>query len=702
MPNNSDSPPNTQDFIVLPIKPPNPPAGTIRFFATGGALSAIDSGGNSALSGGVTSVATLASALPCVAGVTVVQLNVAPFTIFRCVAPLDGGANFFVPDSYPNNVIDPMAYGCRFNSHISAIPTFTNASNVITCADCNFTGLDYLGRPIARIGQQVFGTNATNDTSQASSTVILAQTTILAIDSATQIRTVGNATATTSASGFLAWGDRDTAPAASVQSVSNDPMFAAWTAAATNCLPLVMPGGIGWFEQPEWNTFPAVGGCGTSNSVTNTRRGFSVQGQGPNETIVLIAPSLDPTKCTGGPAGHQIGCYASGPNMYLKGFQLHGLGNSAPGAGFNGKSLVFLSGFSPGINFQVDSVYIFGFGANQGNGQIQAGSLTGLNVGDGINQGISGGTISNSIVEAAGSVGVYLHPGAGGTTNIGLVNFWVAVCRTCLVMDSGVISSSNGLYGFTFGAVSAYSGSAVVISAGGAGASAVIFNSANDAIPYATTVSAGAAQLNICPNAGGANCGAKVNLTNTEIINTSAGNSGIFYSNGAELSMSNVFLQAPFGIVGNGSGGNCVGNGACKIHDAGNNRFVSSSTVYTDVAGTTVDGWGATAAGNPYGTRTACNVNSVSPAACGSAITGSFVIPTTTTTYTVNTTGVTANSKILLFPRTYTGELPGAPTCVTPAITSEPTISAKTGGTSFVVALASTAGQTCWDYLIMN
>jgi len=166
--------------------------------------------------------------------------------------------------------------------------------------------------------------------------------------------------------------------------------------------------------------------------------------------------------------------------------------------------------------------------------------------------------------------------------------------------------------------------------------------------------------------------------------------------------MSNVFLQAPFGIVGNGSGGNCVGNGACKIHDAGNNRFVSSSTVYTDVAGTTVDGWGATAAGNPYGTRTACNVNSVSPAACGSAITGSFVIPTTTTTYTVNTTGVTANSKILLFPRTYTGELPGAPTCVTPAITSEPTISAKTGGTSFVVALASTAGQTCWDYLIMN
>ena len=86
-----------------------------------------------------------------------------------------------------------------------------------------------------------------------------------------------------------------------------------------------------------------------------------------------------------------------------------------------------------------------------------------------------------------------------------------------------------------------------------------------------------------------------------------------------------------------------------------------------------------------YGTLTNCAVNSVSPAACGSAAAGAFVIPTTTATYTVNTTAVTPYSVIILTPRTYTGDLPSAPTCVVPTITAEPVVSAIVAGTSFTM-----------------
>ncbi|SRR6266404_332813 len=103
-----------------------------------------------------------------------------------------------------------------------------------------------------------------------------------------------------------------------------------------------------------------------------------------------------------------------------------------------------------------------------------------------------------------------------------------------------------------------------------------------------------------------------------------------------------------------------------------------------------------------YSTSTNCAANSVSPAACGAAGSGAFVVPTTTTTYTVNTTAVTAASRVILTPMTFAGNLPSAPTCVAPAVTSAVSISAISAGTSFTFALPSTAGQTCWQYWIVN
>lgn len=103
-----------------------------------------------------------------------------------------------------------------------------------------------------------------------------------------------------------------------------------------------------------------------------------------------------------------------------------------------------------------------------------------------------------------------------------------------------------------------------------------------------------------------------------------------------------------------------------------------------------------------YSTSSNCAVNSASPAACGSAAAGAVVIPTTTTTYTINTSAVTANSRIQLTWLSFASNLPSTPTCVAPAITSEPTISAISAGVSFTITLASTTGQTCPMFQIIN
>ena len=103
-----------------------------------------------------------------------------------------------------------------------------------------------------------------------------------------------------------------------------------------------------------------------------------------------------------------------------------------------------------------------------------------------------------------------------------------------------------------------------------------------------------------------------------------------------------------------------------------------------------------------YSTTTNCAVNSVSPAACGSAASGAVVIPTTTTRYTVNTTAVTAHIRIFLTWLSFASDLPRAPTCVPPAATTQPTISNIATGASFTIALGSTTGQTCVQYEIKN
>lgn len=122
----------------------------------------------------------------------------------------------------------------------------------------------------------------------------------------------------------------------------------------------------------------------------------------------------------------------------------------------------------------------------------------------------------------------------------------------------------------------------------------------------------------------------------------------------------------------------------------------------------TMNGLGATNAANFTGpieypsalTTTNCS-SSASPAVCGSAAAGSVVVAAAATTEVVNSTAVTANSQIqLTFDSSLGTKL--AVTCNTTVV--QPTVSARTGGTSFTITVptAPTTNPACFSYSILN
>jgi hypothetical protein len=159
---------------------------------------------------------------------------------------------------------------------------------------------------------------------------------------------------------------------------------------------------------------------------------------------------------------------------------------------------------------------------------------------------------------------------------------------------------------------------------------------------------------------------------------------------------SGVFLKTGFPVSWNSDTG--ISRGAANEVDCGNGTQGDKTCTLKAANGT----FTGAVSGASYNTATNCAVNSVSPAACGSAASGAVVIPTTTTTYTVNTTAVTTHSRIMLQWLSFASDLPGSPTCVPPVATTEPTISAVSTGTSFTISLGSTTGQTCPMFEITN
>jgi hypothetical protein len=90
----------------------------------------------------------------------------------------------------------------------------------------------------------------------------------------------------------------------------------------------------------------------------------------------------------------------------------------------------------------------------------------------------------------------------------------------------------------------------------------------------------------------------------------------------------------------------------------------------------------------------------ISPAACGSAPAGKIAVPASQTSYTVNTTAVTANSEVLVQQVTDNSGLPSSPTCGSGLIA--PIVSSRVAGTSFALATTSIATVTCFQYTLIN
>lgn len=103
-----------------------------------------------------------------------------------------------------------------------------------------------------------------------------------------------------------------------------------------------------------------------------------------------------------------------------------------------------------------------------------------------------------------------------------------------------------------------------------------------------------------------------------------------------------------------------------------------------------------------YKTRTNCS-SAASPAVCGAAAAGSFVIAAAGTSVVVNTTAVTANSQIFVQEDETLGTKLGV-TCNTGILANPPAISARTAGTSFTVSITAglAVNPVCFSYHIVN
>ena len=264
-------------------------------------------------------------------------------------------------------------YNAKFDVHWGTTPTFTSGSNIVSCTDCNFTATDVLGRPYTVVGQIAWGSTATNDITMGTSVRATPECLIQSVDSNTQVHlgTIGaigtacNATQNTTGTGRFIWGDLDSASSSQVQSTANDPLFSAWTAASNACAPFRLPAGATFIEQSEFVTYPTGKVCGGANSETGERFGFSVTGAGVNATFIIPTPNFLASTCTG-PNSGGVGCLLTLPNPSYADFTVYGGGNTACGAGFNGKTLVQIMGdatFS-GTNGLIKNVKLLGWCAN--------------------------------------------------------------------------------------------------------------------------------------------------------------------------------------------------------------------------------------------------------------------------------------------------------------------------------------------------
>ena len=146
-------------------------------------------------------------------------------------------AGTVVPAALDNSIY-AVGYGVKADGQTVGDASTVVTSSTITCpaSDCNFTATD--------VGKIAFVTSMTQDITMADSGVVVARSTITIVNNAQSITvSPGSANGTYTGQARLVWGHLDSAAYNVTQTTANDSLFAAWTAAQSNCQPLVLPAG---------------------------------------------------------------------------------------------------------------------------------------------------------------------------------------------------------------------------------------------------------------------------------------------------------------------------------------------------------------------------------------------------------------------------------------------------------------------------
>lgn len=363
---------------------------------TGASLTATGSGSIIASNG-----ITLVSSIPatCTPGTTAaINLTTAPYGLYNCV-----GTNQWARASTPTNVIDPTAFGAKFDGKIAYGNTssivMTSGSPTVTCSTCNFTSAD-VGKQFTATSGGLGGVSAAY---QGVFAVPNSSTTILAVVNSTTITLSQNASASCTTGCQIVWATND------------DPAFdaaeAAWQALPT-CGTIALPAGLTAVLKAHFNN----PGTGCNNQTTSIDFDASVIGQGMGVTQIGLFAGFDPTTCTGG-GGSDI-CFFGFTQAIISNLQINGFGAGNTTFGSAKKIM------GPGLGSQVSDLSCEGYGGSDAN--VTGFSFDGVGVrakflsidGCGKRGGLVNGTIAKCYYCFFGdTLGVNLEVGGTGELN---------------------------------------------------------------------------------------------------------------------------------------------------------------------------------------------------------------------------------------------------------------------------------------------
>ena len=184
--------------------------------------------------------------------------------------PANNGANNF----YVANTT-----GVKHDAYSVFDAVCSNGSNIVTSASAHF-----LSAPIS-VGQTIW---AVPGAGQGNSVPSIPMTTVLSVDSDTQIHTTANGNGGCGSAQFLVWGDDDF-PAIHG---TFEPAF--YATAQINCGIAHLPGGGIMLSGGIINK-PAPASC----NPPQTYNSYGMVGEGITDTVIYPTPNFDPTTCTG-------------------------------------------------------------------------------------------------------------------------------------------------------------------------------------------------------------------------------------------------------------------------------------------------------------------------------------------------------------------------------------------------------------------